>query len=420
MLGSVAIAQRRIDDYASIVGEARIAELRRLAAPLKGLRLLALSISAFGTWQADLLAASIPLMQDLGLQADWRVVRTDLEFQPPVRSLYEALGGLRSHWTADQRRQWERYSALNAALIEPRYDLVIVHDPQLLGLIRRRGEESAHPAARWVWRNHLDLSSAEPSAWEMLRDYAERYDAAVFEDTDFAPPDWAGSIAQIVRPAIDPLGPRNAPLQSDVAATIARQNGIDPDRPLIAQISPFDEGSDVLGLIEVYDALLVRFPALQLAIIPTSIRDDEQTRSYFNQVAALAAARPGCIVLSQVYDAGDTTINAIQSLATIVAQKSLRKGFAIWLSEAMWKQRPIIAGRTIGTAAQIRDGETGFIVPDTATFIERAAELLNNDARRRELGANGKKHVGEHYLITRYLSDMFRVLTGVVAASKTR
>jgi trehalose synthase len=420
MLGSVAIAARCIDDYAAVVGEAPIAELRRLAAPLKGLRLLALSISAFGTWQSELLSASIPLMQDLGLKPEWRIVRTDHEFEPVVRSLYEALGGLRGHWAPDQRREWERYSALNASLLDSRHDLIIIHDPQLLGLIPERGGRSAPAAAHWVWRSHLDLSSAEPSAWEMLRPYAQRYDTAIFEDSDFAPPGWTEPMAQIVRPGIDPLNPRNAALQPDTVAMLGRQHGIDPDRPLIAQISPFDEGSDALGLIEVFDALLPRFPDLQLAIVPTSIRDDERTRSYFDRVAVLAATRPSCIVLSQVNDAGNLTINAIQTLATIVVQKSLRKGFALWLSEAMWKQRPIIAGRTAGTTAQVRDGETGFLVPDTETFIERAAELLANSARRREMGMNARAHVAGHYLITRYLSDALRVLTGVVGVSETR
>ncbi|HEY8838443.1 MAG TPA: glycosyltransferase [Dehalococcoidia bacterium] len=420
MLGTVALTQRHVDDYAAIVGDSRIADLKRLADPLKAVRLLSLSLALFGTWLTDLLSASTPLLQDLGVDADWRVVRPGQEFDAATRALYEALNGASDRWTPEIRQRWDRLSSNTADLIEPRYDVIVVHDPQLLGLAALRKPATNGRRVRWVWRTHLDLSTADQPTWEAMRPYAEQYDLAIFDDRAFLPPGWQPARLALIPPGIDPLGPRNAPLGEETAAMLARKLGIDPDRPLIAQVSPFDEGSDAHGLIEAYDALQRQFPDLQLAIVPTWIRNDQSTRDYFERVAELANKRPGCILLSQGAEIGSAEINAIQSVATLVVQKSLRKGYALWLSEAMWKERPVIAGRTAGTVAQIRDGENGYLVTNTAEFIHRTAALLVDDARRREIGSNGRRYVADRFLITRYLGDTMGMLGKLVGPERSR
>lgn len=413
MLGTVALSQRHMGDYAAIAGDEQLRDLRRRAAALGAARILHLSFATLGSWLTDLLSATIPLLQDLGVDADWRIVRPDQESDEALRALYRALGGEADAWTAGARLAWQRFSAAPPALPDGPYAAIVVHDPQLLGFVPVRAERTNGRLVHWIWDCHLDLSAATPEAWADLHPFAERCDAVVFEDRSFLPPGWQGR-ATIIPPGIDPLGPRNVPLDDATVAMLLGELGVDPGRPLIAQISPFDAGSDALGLLEVHEALLPRVPGLQLAIVPTALRDDEQTRSYFAEVARRARELPGCLVLPLGAEIGNAEINAFQQAAALVVQKSLRRGFALWLSEAMWKQRPVVAGRTTGTAAQIVDGQTGYLVPDTAACVARVGELLASAELRRRLGDAAREHVAGNFLITRYLADVLQLLATVV------
>ncbi len=413
MLGTVALSPRRLDEYEPLIGPERVIELRRLAEPLRGMHLIALSLNAFGSWTTDLLACSIPLLRDLGIDASWQVVQTDHESQAASVALYEALNGDAGAWTPEARRTWLRHAADAARSLGSGWDTVIIHDPQLVAII---GEGAAQTSGgRWIWNCHTDLSGAMPVAWNDLAPYAAGFDATILEDSSFSPPGWQPRLVQVIPPGIDPLGPRNVPMDAETAELLVGKLGIDARRPLIAQIAPFDAGADALGLIEVYDELLRRFPALQLAIIPTSLRDDQETRGYFNAVARLANDRPACVLLSLASEIGNAEINAFRQAASIVVQKSLRKGFALWLSEAMWQRRPVVAGRTVGTTAQVVDGVTGYLVPTTPDCASRLADLLMDDSLRERMGENGRRHVANHFLITRYLADALQLLRRVAA-----
>ncbi|HLZ72263.1 MAG TPA: glycosyltransferase [Dehalococcoidia bacterium] len=413
MLGTVALSPRRLEEYEALIGPERVAELRRLAEPLRGLHLLALSLRSFGSWTTDLLTSSVPLLRDLGIDAAWQVVQTDHESQGALVALYEGLNGAGDTWTAETRRAWLRAVADAGRSLSGGWDTVIVHDPQLIGMIDE-GQSQAS-GARWIWNCHTDLSASAADAWSDLSPSAAGFDATMLEDPSFSPPGWQARLVQVIAPGIDPLGPRNVPLDAETVELLAGKLGIDARRPLIAQIAPFDVGADALGLIEVYDELLHRFPDLQLAIIPTSLRDDQETRGYFNAVARLANERPSCILPSLAAEIGNAEINACRHAASIVVQKSLRRGFALWLSEAMWQRRPVVAGRTVGTTAQVVDGVTGFLVPTTTVSSDRIADLLADAALRERMGENGRRHVANHFLITRYLADTLQLLRRVVS-----
>ncbi|HZQ38356.1 MAG TPA: glycosyltransferase [Dehalococcoidia bacterium] len=413
MLGTVALSPRRLDEYEPLIGAERVAELRRLAEPLRGLRLLALSLSAFGSWTTELLSCSIPLLRDLGLDASWQIVQTDHESQAAAVALYEALNGDGAQWTPEWRRVWQRYVTDAAHSLGDGWDTIVVHDPQLVGVIGERMAQAS--GARWIWNCHTDLSGAAGEAWHDLAPYAGGFDAAILEDPSFTPPGWQPRLVQVIPPGIDPLGPRNGPMDAETAELVVSKLGVDVRRPLIAQIAPFAPGADVLGLIEVYDELLRGFPELQLAIIPTSLRDDQVTRGYFNAVARLANDRQGVVLPSLVSEIGNAEVNAFRQAASVVVQKALHRGFALWLSEAMWQRRPVVAGRTVGTTAQVVDGVTGFLVPTTADCARRIGELLADEPLRTRIGENGRRHVANHFLITRYLADTLQLLSRVVA-----
>ena len=416
MLGTVALPPRQINAYADLAGPDRLADLRALAAPLRGLRVLNLSLSEFGSGVPTLLQSAIPLLNDLGLASDWRVARPDSKTEPAIGSLYDGLNGDGARWSTEQRQIWERFAADAADGIEGSYDLVVVHDPQLLGAIPLGNTNGGSAAARWLWNSHLDLSSADPRVWDDLAPYAARCTAVMFADSSFLPPGWQPRLVQIVPPAIDPLAPANASMSQETAEMIAREWGVDPARPLISQIAPFNRGADVVGLIEVFDALAPRIAGLQLAIVPIALRDNETTRAYFDEIADVAHGRDGVILPPLGSQLGNTEVNAFRHISTVVAQKSLQRGFALWLSEAMWRGRPVVAGPAAGTLAQVVDGVTGYVVGDTASFAQRTAALLEDAPLRQRLGRNAHRHVANHLLITRYLADVLQLYARVSRA----
>jgi trehalose synthase len=408
MLGPVSLAPRQLQAYSDIVGPDRIDDLRDLAAPLRGLRVLNLSLSGFGTWVPTLLQALVPLLNDLGLDCEWRIARPDSRSENAIRALYDGLNGDDRGWTPEQLQAWERFAADAIESLTGEHDLIVLHDPQLLGMIPLAGT-NGRGVRRWVWNSHLDLSAIAPRVWGAIEPYASRCTAVVFEDPSFLPPGWMPRLVQIVPPAIDPLAPSNAKMSRDDAVMIAQKWGIDAGRPLLSQIAPFQRAADVRGLIDVYDRVVAQVPDAQLAIVPTSLRDDQDTRGYFDEIAALARERPGCILLPLGAQIGSTEVNAFRHVSSVVVQKALQRGFALWLSEAMWCGCPVIAGPAAGTLAQVVDGVTGYVIAETDAFARRAAQLLRDAELRERLGRNARHHVANHLLITRYLADILQL-----------
>ena len=411
MYGTLALTPKALDDHRSIVGDDAIDEIRRLAAPLQGLRVLHLSVTAFGTGVAELLNASVPLLTDIGLHCDWQVVRPAEEFAAANKALYRALAGAGAEWVPEMAEVWLRYSAMNAELlIDPPYDVIVVHDPQPAA-IRSFVSEASRTSTRWVLHSHLDLSSAATDVWALLRSHIESYNAIVFETDAFVHPDLRSVPVTIIRPAIDPLGPRNMELSPEAIKTILHRYGIDPDRPLICQISPCDPGSDLLGVIDVHDRVRREVPGLQSALIAITPPEDPASIAYFDETVRKSMEYSDVHILRGVSEIGNVEVNAFQRAADIVIQKGLRKGFGIWISDAQWKERPVVTARTGGLAQQVLDSETGFLADSTDECAERAVRLFHDQELARRLGEAAHQHVAEHFLITRFVADQLRMLT---------
>jgi len=409
MYGTLAIAPRSIRDLAPVVGEADLAELARLARPLRGLRILNLSITAFGTGVAELLSASVPLMTDLGLDCQWQVVRTGEQFAPVNRAMYMALGGRHSTWSREMADVWQRYNAMNADLLTEDFDVVVVHDPQPAG-IRSFVDERRRAATRWVMHCHLDVSSTREDVWLLLRQHVEPYDAIIFEAESFAPSDVRARGIEVIRPAIDPAGPRNMDLSPEAVAGMTERYGIDAARPLLCQLSPLDESCDPMGAIDVYDLAREAIPGLQLLLVATVVPEEPLARASFDEVARRAMDYTGVFVLSGLNEVGNVEMNAFQRAANVILQKDLRRGFGLWVSDALWKERPVVAAARTGLLEQVIDGETGFLAESTEDFSRRVVTLLQDRSLAARLGAGGRRHVRENFLITRYLSDYLRLL----------
>lgn len=407
MYGTLALTPKALDDYRPVVGEEVIEELRRQAAPLRGLRVLNLSVTAFGTGVAELLHSAVPLLSDLGLDCSWQVVRPTEESFVANKALYRVLAGLSSDWSAELGEVWLRHSAMNADLLTEHFDVIVVHDPQPAA-IRSFVRDSAR--TRWVMHCHLDLSAARQEAWHLLRHHMEPYDAIVFESEGFLPEDVPRERVTIIPPAIDPLGPRNMELSGEAMRPILCRYGLDPARPLICQMAPCDPGSDLLGAIDVHDLVRPRVPGLQLVLIAANPPEDPSSITYFDQTVRKSAAYPDVHIVRGVSEVGNVEVNALQRIAQVVLQKGLRRGFGIWISDAQWKERAVVVARTGGLTQQVVDGETGFLAESTEEFADRVEQLLTDRALARRLGRAGHEHVAQHFLITRLLTDELRLL----------
>jgi trehalose synthase len=416
MYGTTALTPKALEDYRPLAGDAAIDEIRRLAAPLEGLRVLHLSATAFGTGVAELLNAAVPLLSNIGLDCHWQVVRPAEESAAASKALYRALAGSGSDWSPEHGEVWLRYSAMNAEQLTEPFDVIVMHDPQPAA-IRSFAPEAARSRARWVFHSHLDLSSARPDAWALLRQHLEPYDAIAFDADAFVHPDLRTVPLSIIPPAIDPLGPRNMELAADVVEQVLSRYGIDSTRPLLYQMAPCEPGSDFLGAIDVHDRVRREVPGLQLVLVAMHPPEDPDSITYLDECVRKSMEYSDVYILRGVSEVGNVESNAFQRAADVVIQKGLRKGFGLWIADAMWKGRPVVTARTGGLAQQVLDGETGFLADTTDAFAERVSQLLRDPALAEGLGRAGHRHVAEHFLLTRFIADELRLLAGLTRSA---
>jgi hypothetical protein len=271
MLDQVPVTTRPLDAYRPLVGDAEIERIRTLAAPFAGARVLHLNATASGGGVAELLATLVPLMRAVGLDAEWRTLRCADGFFAVTKAMHNALQGADLPLTGEMRAVWERHTRENARDLEGSYDLIIVHDPQPAGIRAMLDRQSS---GAWVWRCHIDLTTSDPAAWDFLRPYLTGYDAAVFSMPEYAKRDLTGPRIAVIPPSIDPLSPKNAALPHERVRAIVRDYGIDPDRPLLVQVSRFDPWKDPLGVIAAYRTVKRAIPDVQLALLGALATDD--------------------------------------------------------------------------------------------------------------------------------------------------
>jgi len=417
LYGTVRFPPKSLQDYSDVIGEAGIAHLKRLAAPLLGARVLHLNVFPFGTRVAETLSALTPLMNALGLQAEWQVFRRSPEFDRVNYAMYQALGGASLDWDSTQTARWLKYNEMNAALFDSDYDFVVIHDPQPTALrtaVVARGRGSG---TRWIWHCHLDIAQARREVWNALRPHAEEYDAVLFALPEHLPRGWQSARVWYILPAIDPHHPRNAPIQTETAIAILRRYGVDPDRPLVCQIAPLDPWADPLGTVEAFRAAQPHAPGAQLVIVAAMAASEPRGRAYYDRLAEAIAGTPDIALLSSLNYIGNIEANALERMATVLVQKSARfKGFPPAIAEAMWKGRPVITGAAGGAPWQVEDGKTGLFAEHTAQFAEQITWLFTHPEAAEELGRRGQRHIHEGFLIPRYLEDYLETLRALAEA----
>jgi len=413
MLTSVPVTPKALADYRAIVGDAPIDEIRRLAEPLRGARVLHLNATAFGGGVAEILSALIPLLNDLGLKADWQIISGADEFFAVTKAIHNGLQGMFVPWTSAMRDTWLHYNRLNADLLDGEYDFAVIHDPQPAGVLSLAIERGRPKVGKWVWRCHIDLTAAQPDLWDFLRPYLAPYDAAIFTLKDYAKDDVPTPRLFFLPPAIDPLSPKNVRLAPDTVEAILTRYAIDPRRPLLAQVSRFDPWKDPVGVIDAYRLVKREIPEVQLVLVASMAHDDPEGWSYYERTARRAGEDMDIQILTNLTGAGNVEVNAVQAAARVVVQKSLREGFGLVVSEALWKGRPVVAGNVGGIPLQVLDGRTGYLANSPPECAERILYLLRHPDVADEMGAAGREHVRANFLITRYLCDHLRMYTAL-------
>jgi trehalose synthase len=401
VLPLVNVGHKSLADYATIATRGLMDEIRRLAEPLAGKRVVHLSATAFGGGVAEILYTLIPLMDDAGLEVEWRLVRGQDEFYNVTKAIHNALQGDPRGLTSEQDEIFRRYSALNAEEFDDDYDFVVVHDPQPVAII----DHLAGSPAKWTWRGHIDFSTPNPDVLELLLPSIGRYDAAIFHMPEYVPKVDGLPPCFIWPPAIDPLAPKNMALSAEDAAYIVDQFGIDVERPLLTQVSRFDPWKDPLGVIDAYRIVKRDWPDVQLALVGSMAHDDPEGWDYYNRTLAHADSDPDIFILSNLNNVGSVEVNAFQVHSAAVIQKSIREGFGLTVSEALWKARPTVAGRVGGIVTQIQDGQTGWLVDSPEECAGACLEILAGPAEARQRALRGKEWVRRHFLTPRLLRD---------------
>lgn len=405
-----------LEDYASVVGTDVVSQLRQLAEPLKGRRIVHVNSTRSGGGVAEILNKLVPLKRELGLDVRWEVITGAAEFYQCTKAFHNTLQGTRTTITDGMLRAFERTNVANAeelrAVLEDA-DLVVIHDPQPVALLRnlpkRRG--------KWIWRCHIDVSRPIRSVWKYLRGFVVEYDASIFSLAAFA--QTLPHPQYLIPPSIDPLSEKNMPLEAEeVQATYARF-GLDPARPVLLQVSRFDRFKDPIGVIQAYRLAKHHVPSVQLVLVGSGAADDPEGEEVLGETRAEAGGDPDVHLLLLPPDA-HRQINALQRLASLVIQKSVREGFGLTVTEALWKGQPVVGGDTGGIRLQVIDHHTGFLVNSPEGCALRIRYLLRNQDRREEMGRTAREFVRQNFLVTRHLRKYLTLMDGFLHGNADR
>ena len=411
MLDPVLTTPMFLDDYRDIVGDQVIEEIRNLAVPLKGARLLHVNATSFGGGVAELLTTLVPLMQDVGIEAEWQVIKGDNKFFQVTKEMHNGLQGTPVFWNQYMSKVWSQYNQMNAELFDSNYDFVVIHDPQPAGMLKMVTQQDGKKRhGKWLWCCHIDLTDAREDVWEFLQPFVEHYDGYIFTMEDYIKNGLNKDRIFIVPPAIDPLSPKNTALSEEAITQIISSYGINPNRPIIIQVSRFDRAKNPWGVIDAYRLVKREVPWVQLVLVTSMPHDDPDTSKYFQNVANYAGGDCNIYLLTNLVGIGNTEVNALQRAASTVIQNSQREGFGLTVSEALWKERPVVAGNAGGIPLQILYGRTGYLVNTVQECANRITYLLQHPHVAEKMGKAGKEHITRNFLITRYLRDYLKLL----------
>jgi trehalose synthase len=365
---------------------------------------------------AEILAKLVPLMTDLKIDARWEVLRGGEKFYECTKNFHNGLQGRTAPMADSLLKAYENTNEDNAeelrSILEEA-DIVFIHDPQPLPLLKwcpnRKG--------KWIWRCHIDLSHPFRPVWKYLRQFVLDYDASVFSLSDFAQP--LPHTLYLIPPSIDPLSEKNIDLPEDEVLGVLQMFNLDPRRPIMLQVSRFDRFKDPVGVIQAYRLAKTFAPSLQLVLAGGGATDDPEGEAVLAEVRAEANYDPDIHILLLPADA-NRTINALQRGADLILQKSIKEGFGLTVTEAMWKGKAVIGGDTGGIRLQVVNHHTGFLVSTPEGAALRIRHLLQRPEKAREMGEKAKEFVRDNFLITRQLKESMSLMVALLHRDEER
>ena len=401
---------RSVDDYRHIVGDEVIAELFRQSRPLQGKKILNINSTYQGGGVGEMLWSIIPLMNDLGIDYGWRVIHGTPDFFSVTKKWHNALQGEGLNISDDEKDIYRQINQIFARFTHIHHDVVTIHDPQPLPLIKYYRKHQP-----WIWRCHIDISTPSMAPWDYLKKYIIRYDQVILSSERFAREDLPSDKA-LIPPGIDPLDLKNRDLENEEIQQQLHNYGIQTDKPIISQVSRFDTWKDPHGVVKVFEKVKQEVDC-QLVLLGSFASDDPEGEPVYRNLLEETEQYDDIMVINKE---SDILVNALQRASSVVLQKSLREGFGLTVTEALWKGTPVVASNVGGIPLQIKDGETGFIAEphDYEAFAEKVVTLLQNDDLAAKIGNQGKQHVRENFLITRLMLDWIRELTRVLASTR--
>ena len=381
-----------LDDYQAIIGTAELDELRFLARELKGRTVRMVNSTAVGGGVAEMLNRLVPLLGELEVTTHWDVITGGNDFFEVTKAFHNALHGAEYELTQSAKEIFLAYNEQNRQRMQFPEDLIVIHDPQPAALIASRNETPA----RWVWRCHIDLSNPNRQVWEFLRPFIEQFDAAIFSSQSFAR---QLPITQyLFYPCIDPLSEKNKELDESFVQKVCDEFGIDRTRPVVTQVSRFDRLKDPVGVVQAFK-LARKYVDCQLVLAGGGASDDPEGALVLKEVKEAAGDDPDIIILDLPPWCA-LEINALQRASTIVVQKSIKEGFGLTVTEALWKAKPTIAGAVGGIPNQVIHKLTGMLVHSVEGCAYQIRYLLTHPEFAAQLGRNGREHVKENFLMT--------------------
>jgi trehalose synthase len=384
----------KIEEYISIVGFSVIDDLKLLAERLKGKVVQHINSTSLGGGVAEILNRMVPLLNELGVDTRWDVIKGEEKFFEVTKKFHNALQGSPEEIAETDFDIFMETSQKNIAELNTYGDIVFVHDPQPIGLIKKKADN------KWLWRCHIDVSNPDQRVWLFLMDFIVNYDSCVFSAPGFSQ---IIPIRQfLISPSIDPLSEKNKELSQEVIDAALRKHNIPKDKPLITQISRFDRLKDPLGVIEAYKRVK-RYIDCQLILAGGSATDDPQGLKVLDEVKEKARQDKDIHIL--LLPQSDIEINALQRASTVIVQKSIREGFGLTVAEALWKAKPVVASNVGGIPLQIKHKYSGLLCHSIEGASFAIKQLLNNRDYAKKLGENGREHIRNNFLITRHLRD---------------
>lgn len=394
-----------LKNYSSIVGEKLVDEIYEEAAPLEDKHVEHINSTYYGGGVAEILSSLTLLMNDVGIKTGWRLLKGSQDFFNVTKKFHNALQGENIRLSENKKKIYTECSEINSIIMHIHsLDAIIVHDPQPLPLINFYKKKQP-----WIWRCHIDLSNPNKELWSYLKQFIEKYDAVVVSMEQYKQKDLQKP-HHIIRPSIDPLTVKNKFIPDSVVKRYLSKFGVDLDKPVISQVSRFDKWKDPLGVVNSFEIIKKQVDC-KLVLLGSMATDDPEGEIIYNRLMEKVKGNNDIIVINY---ADDFLVNCLQRASDVVIQKSIREGFGLTVTEALWKGTPVVGGNAGGIPLQVIDGKNGYLVNNVKECADRTIKLLKDPRLREELGTAGIGHVKKNFLITRHLMDYIHLLKGMI------